>query len=316
MKQIRSIRKTWALMTALSCCLCVLPMHVYAENETPAPEQEANEAAEIQEETVSESEPEKETGEEITAQKDDSVRGTVVNIGDSSLTWEISDSTLMISGSGEMPHYTDAQNVPWYSEIESITKLHIGAGVTRIYPEAFNILTNLTKVTADEDGVYTVYSDNQFAFKSTYLLIRQEGDQGTGYIIDYARYGQGYCESSYNLCKMPVFITGISDNVFPASRPLDVMEYVVPYGEEGDASKEHWLANAGSHIGNGNEALINAPKIYSAPQNLVVGSIFGEGPAGENVSWRAEVDKIDDAGKAWFKLVFSGTGAIQDYVGG
>ena len=86
MKQIRSIRKTWALMTALSCCLCVLPMHVSAENETPVPEQETSETAEVQKETVSESEPEVETGEEISGPKGESVRSTAASIGDSSLT--------------------------------------------------------------------------------------------------------------------------------------------------------------------------------------------------------------------------------------
>ena len=66
------------------------------------------------------------------------------------LTWTLSSGTLTISktgeGTGAMPDYT-LQNVPWYNEMNNITSVVIGDGVTEIGQYAFFNCSNLASLT-------------------------------------------------------------------------------------------------------------------------------------------------------------------------
>lgn len=61
------------------------------------------------------------------------------------LTWTLNSSgTLNISGKGEMYAYVNwYEDVPWYSQKNSIKKVVVGKGVTNICEDAFNGCTNL-----------------------------------------------------------------------------------------------------------------------------------------------------------------------------
>lgn len=60
------------------------------------------------------------------------------------LSWEISNGTLTISGTGAMPNYSS--DVPWYSHRLSISRVVIGEGVTNIGNWAFYACSSLTSV--------------------------------------------------------------------------------------------------------------------------------------------------------------------------
>ena len=66
------------------------------------------------------------------------------------LTWTLSSGTLTISktgeGDGAMPDY-DLQKVPWYNEMNNITSVVIGDGVTGIGQYAFFNCSNLASLT-------------------------------------------------------------------------------------------------------------------------------------------------------------------------
>ena len=63
------------------------------------------------------------------------------------LTWELScDGVLTISGTGEMTHYVEDNNSPWYSNRESISQVVIDDGVTSIGDEAFYECSSLTSI--------------------------------------------------------------------------------------------------------------------------------------------------------------------------
>lgn len=68
-----------------------------------------------------------------------------IQVGDN-ITWNLTDSVLTISGTGEMEDYADTYYVPWYSNRESIKSAIIEDGVTSIGDYAFYNCVNLTSI--------------------------------------------------------------------------------------------------------------------------------------------------------------------------
>ncbi len=60
--------------------------------------------------------------------------------------YELSDGTLTILDDDAMVNYDDPQQIPWYEQRESITKVVISDGVTKIGEDAFSNCTNLSSV--------------------------------------------------------------------------------------------------------------------------------------------------------------------------
>ena len=79
----------------------------------------------------------------------------------STLTWELNDGVLTISGEGIMYSF-GANGAPWYNRRDSIKTVIIGDKVTRIGRYAFFDCPALTEVTIGS-GVTSIYS---FAFSS------------------------------------------------------------------------------------------------------------------------------------------------------
>ena len=63
------------------------------------------------------------------------------------LTWTFCDGTLAIGGRGKMPDYGGSAWTPWQEHKDSVTKLVVGAGVTKIGNCAFDSLEKLESVT-------------------------------------------------------------------------------------------------------------------------------------------------------------------------
>jgi len=85
------------------------------------------------------------------------------------LTWELdlADSTLTISGSGDMDNFTSPNYAPWYSSYRNAIKtVVIGDSVTSIGDWAFGGLYNLTSIIIG-DNVTTI---KDYAFQANWLL--------------------------------------------------------------------------------------------------------------------------------------------------
>ena len=77
------------------------------------------------------------------------------------LTWNLSDGTLTITGTGSMKNYNSSSYAPWYSYITSIKTVIIEDGVTSIGERAFYNCSSLASVTIGE----SVTSIGDYAFK-------------------------------------------------------------------------------------------------------------------------------------------------------
>ena len=74
------------------------------------------------------------------------------------LTWNINNGTLTISGSGDMPDYTDPDYAPWYNYRESIKTIVMESGITAIGNCAFLYHENLNSA-AIPNSVKTIGDD-------------------------------------------------------------------------------------------------------------------------------------------------------------
>lgn len=63
-----------------------------------------------------------------------------------SLTWEVKDGALTITGTGTMKNYTSPSGAPWESVKSSITTIVVASGATTIGDYAFYGCTNLTSI--------------------------------------------------------------------------------------------------------------------------------------------------------------------------
>lgn len=75
-----------------------------------------------------------------------------------SFIWNIKDSTLTVSGTGEIPDYRNETDIPWFSQKSEIEKIVIEDGITRIGNLAFYGLSNVKDVVIAESvksmGIY------------------------------------------------------------------------------------------------------------------------------------------------------------------
>lgn len=78
------------------------------------------------------------------------------------VSWSFSGSTLAITGKGAMASYTDEELPPWSSYADSITRIRVESGVTRIGDIAFYNCTNVTGVTLPD----TLERIGDYAFKN------------------------------------------------------------------------------------------------------------------------------------------------------
>ena len=122
-----------------------------------------------------------------------------------SAEWTLVDGVFTISG-GEMENYTSAEEQPWHTHADLITKVVIGSGVLRLGDYAFADCTNLTEVeigsTVDTIGAYAfenttsltevkmpknvkVFCDGMFhnsGLKRLYIYARKTEFEGFDYI--------------------------------------------------------------------------------------------------------------------------------------
>ena len=122
------------------------------------------------------------------------------------LSWNISDNILTISGSGDMPNYSESSSVPWFSYRNAITTIIIGDGVTSIGDWAFNDCGVLTSITIPN----SVTSIGEATFSNCSSLISIAIPSGVTSIGDWAFY---FCGDLTSIT-IPDSMASIGDNVF------------------------------------------------------------------------------------------------------
>ncbi|MFI3142461.1 MAG: leucine-rich repeat protein, partial [Clostridia bacterium] len=184
-----------------------------------------------------------------------------------SLTWEVSSTTLTISGTGAMEDYSASSKAPWSSSSAVIKTVVIQDGVTSIGDYAFYWFTSLTSVTmADSvesigdqafynctslktltigDGVTTIGTD-AFAV-CTALTTVTLGDSVE--VIDAGAFS--WC-SALTTITIPASTTLIGENAFYSCDSLKTVNYAV--------NSDAW-AKVSVHS-NGNSALGSASFTY------------------------------------------------------
>lgn len=111
---------------------------------------------------------------------------------DDCLSWVLTeDGTLTISGSGEMPSYSETVTAPWYAKRMKITSVVIGSGVTYVGSYAFNACLKLTSVDLPA-GVIDIGS---FAFQNCSKLTSVKIPASVKWIGQGAFYGCTSLES-------------------------------------------------------------------------------------------------------------------------
>lgn len=79
-----------------------------------------------------------------------------------SAEWTLVDGVFTISG-GAMDNYASAEEQPWHTHADLITKVVIGAGVTRVGDHAFDGCDQLASMEIGSD----VYAIGAYAFANT-----------------------------------------------------------------------------------------------------------------------------------------------------
>ncbi len=158
------------------------------------------------------------------------------------LNWYLDGTVLTISGTGAMYDYYN-NNSPWYSYIDSISKVVIDDGVTSIGNWAFNGCGNLENV----EIANSVVSIGDFAFRYCSSLKSISLPEQLSEISDYLFYGCTSLETVY----VPATVTRIGAYAFDSCGALTTVNF-------GCTKQEY----ENIVINQYNDPLHNATKIY------------------------------------------------------
>ena len=192
------------------------------------------------------------------------------------LSWTLaSDGLLTISGTGSMASYSGETNIPWYSYRTMITKVVIGAGVTKLTNNAFCGCINLTEAEFAENSSLTMIGGG--AFKSC---------------------------SSLESIQLPEGLTTISGNAFKYCRSL--REVYLP----NTISQIDGLAFTGLSDVTFSVAYGSYAKSWAESQGFAYverePAQIASGTCGDSLSWTLASDGL---------LTIDGTGSMATYYG-
>lgn len=120
--------------------------------------------------------------------------------------FRLENGTLTVYGSGEMEDYSAEADVPWYTDVGTITNIVIGDGITHIGKYAFYGCSNATSVSIGKN----VTSIGPFAFSRCSKLSNVVLPNGVTSIGNYA-FNKCYMLASINI---PDSVTSVGSYVF------------------------------------------------------------------------------------------------------
>ena len=129
------------------------------------------------------------------------------------LYWELVDTTLHITGSGEMYDYT-SDSAPWKLLVSSIKVLTIAEDVTKIGYDAFDGCTALVTIVWNAKHAADAYNDGQYNYPIFYGICSQITSFTLGENVEYIP--SYLCSGMENLTSVtiPNSVTSIGDYAF------------------------------------------------------------------------------------------------------
>ena len=129
------------------------------------------------------------------------------------LYWELVDTTLHITGSGEMYDYT-SDSAPWKLLVSSIKVLTIAEDVTKIGYDAFDGCTALVTIVWNAKHAADAYNDGQYNYPVFYGICSQITSFTLGENVEYIP--SYLCSGMENLTSVtiPNSVTSIGDYAF------------------------------------------------------------------------------------------------------
>lgn len=193
------------------------------------------------------------------------------------VTWDLTDNTLTITGSGRMYDYATG-SAPWYAYHSSIRTVSIGYGITHIGAGSFYNFLDLVNVNiAGSPIASTLVSIGSFAFDNCPDLNSMDIPSSVKFIGGFAF---DHCPNFTTLrCYQTTFPPVIVGNPFSNSSNISLYapnKWVFTYGQWQDIS-------------------------FGSRNNFPV---TASGNCGENITWTLNTFGL---------LTISGTGAIPDY---
>ncbi len=129
------------------------------------------------------------------------------------LTWKVyGDGSLVISGTGAIPDFTDAADTPWYASADAINAIIVGDGVTAIGTSAFRSLACVEYVELSS----TVKTIGAYAFDNCTALVEIDIQSG---VTSVGAYAFGYCYSLESIA-LPDSVTSIGIYAFYKCKSL------------------------------------------------------------------------------------------------
>ncbi len=186
-------------------------------------------------------------------------------------TFEETNGTLTISGTGKMTSYSNAHYQPWYNFSEKITSVVVQKGVTSIGESAFRECYGLTNVNLPD----TLNSIHNNAFRDCEALASIEIPDKVNRLNNYVFWG---CKALKKV-KLPAGITVVNDFLFYECSNLN--DITIPDG----------IAEIGQAAFDGCTAMTSV----SIPDSVVFidSSAFSDCTSLENVTLSSNIKKID-----------------------
>ncbi len=164
--------------------------------------------------------------------------------------YELSDGTLTILDDDAMEDYVVSQEIPWYEQRESITKVVISDGVTKIGEDAFSNCTNLSSVKIPS-SVTRIEAWAFFCCESLKEIVIPNGVETI-------------CNGAFYRCRNLTKITVDKNNKYFSSDEAGVLfnkdKTTIMYYPEGNTNTEYTIPDGVTTIG---ERAFEASKLNS-----------------------------------------------------